>query len=73
MYIILKQDSVFLESASKVYEIMWKELSLWVNQLRCEALKLNLISPTASQLLLTGVNYLGAIPRCDQHAGMCVD
>jgi len=33
------------------------------------ALKRTLISPTASQLLLTCVNNLGAIPKCDRHVG----
>jgi len=41
-YIVSKQVSVFLESASKVQEIMRKELSLQVTQSQCRSTETNL-------------------------------
>jgi len=60
MSIVSKQVLVFLESANRVREIMRKELLLQVAQSQ------PLISLTASQLQLTCVNNLGAIPTCGQ-------
>jgi len=39
---ILKQVSVFLEPVIRVHEIMWKELSLQVNQSQCHSTETNL-------------------------------
>jgi len=40
--IVLKQVSVFLETASRVHKIMWKELPLQVTQSRCRSTETNL-------------------------------
>jgi len=66
MYIVLKQVSVFLESTGRVHEIKWKALSLQVTQSRCRSTETNLLISLAASQLLTGVNNLGAIPKCDR-------
>jgi len=42
MYIVSKQVSVFLESASRVHDIRRKELSLQVTQSQCCSTETNL-------------------------------
>jgi len=42
MYIVSKQVSVFFESASRVHDITWKELSLQVTQSQCRSTETNL-------------------------------